>query len=92
MDRFVRKVEGIAMPLEDFLRQAYVAKQRISFCSCCRRKIVPTDFFDAAGVDPSAESVGDGLFELDALPNEAWAATRARVAEVLGGAPVAELW
>jgi ADP-ribose pyrophosphatase YjhB (NUDIX family) len=41
---------------------------------------------------PNHEIVAHGFFELDALPNETSAATRARVAEVLGGAPVAELW
>jgi ADP-ribose pyrophosphatase YjhB (NUDIX family) len=41
---------------------------------------------------PNHEIVGHGFFALDALPNDTSAATRARIAEVLGGAPVSELW
>src|ERR1700730_13315805 len=41
---------------------------------------------------PNHEIVAHGFFDVDALPNDTSAATRARVAEVLGGAPVAELW
>jgi 8-oxo-dGTP pyrophosphatase MutT (NUDIX family) len=41
---------------------------------------------------PNHEIVAHGFFALDALPNDTSAATRARIAEVLGGAPVSERW
>jgi len=42
--------------------------------------------------EPNREIIAHGFFAVDALPNDTSAATRARVAEVLGGAPVGELW
>jgi ADP-ribose pyrophosphatase YjhB (NUDIX family) len=41
---------------------------------------------------PDREIVGHGFFALDALPNDTTAATRTRIIEVLGGAPVSERW
>jgi hypothetical protein len=41
---------------------------------------------------PNHEIIAHGFFALDALPNDTSAATRARLAEVLAGAPIAELW
>jgi 8-oxo-dGTP pyrophosphatase MutT (NUDIX family) len=38
------------------------------------------------------EIVAHGFFPLDAMPHDTTAATRARIAEVFGGAPVAERW
>jgi ADP-ribose pyrophosphatase YjhB (NUDIX family) len=49
-------------------------------------------FFQPAMPKPNHEIVGHGFFALDALPNDTSAATRARIAEVLSGAPVSELW
>ena len=41
---------------------------------------------------PDREIVAHGFFAPDALPNDTTAATRARIIEVLGGAPVSERW
>ena len=41
---------------------------------------------------PNYEIVAHGFFSLDALPSDTAAGTRARIAEVLGGAPVSERW
>ena len=41
---------------------------------------------------PAREIVAHGFFAADALPNDTTAATRARIIEVLGGAPVSERW
>lgn len=49
-------------------------------------------FRQAASPKPNSEIVEHGFFALDALPDGTSRATRARVAEVLGGAPVGELW
>jgi 8-oxo-dGTP pyrophosphatase MutT (NUDIX family) len=49
-------------------------------------------FFQPVMPKPNHEIVGHGFFALEALPNDTSAATRARIAEVLGGAPVSELW
>src|SRR5262249_2745259 len=38
------------------------------------------------------EIVASGFFALDALPNDTTAATRARIIEVLGGAPMSQRW
>src|SRR5262249_5955864 len=49
-------------------------------------------FRQAAAPVPDREIVAHGFFALDALPNDTTAATRARIIEVLGGAPVSEHW
>ena len=41
---------------------------------------------------PSGEIAAHGFFPPDSLPQETTASTRARIAEVLAGRPVAELW
>src|SRR5215471_5266191 len=49
-------------------------------------------FRQSAPPVPDHEIVAHGFFALDALPNDTTAATRARIIEVLGGAPVSERW
>jgi len=41
---------------------------------------------------PNYEIITHGFFALDELPNDTTAATRARIIEVVGGAPVPEKW
>ena len=41
---------------------------------------------------PNHEIIAHGFFAIDALPEDTGRATRARIAEVLGGAAVSELW
>jgi 8-oxo-dGTP pyrophosphatase MutT (NUDIX family) len=41
---------------------------------------------------PNQEIIAHGFFARDALPGDTTRATRARIAEVLGGAAVSELW
>jgi hypothetical protein len=41
---------------------------------------------------PDREIIAHGFFPIDQLPNDTTASTRARIAEVLGGAPVPEEW
>jgi ADP-ribose pyrophosphatase YjhB (NUDIX family) len=53
---------------------------------------VVRDFRQAAAPVPDHEIIAHGFFAVDALPNDTTAATRARIAEVLGGAPVSERW
>jgi 8-oxo-dGTP pyrophosphatase MutT (NUDIX family) len=50
------------------------------------------DFRQTAAPKPSPEIVAHGFFVIDELPNDTTAATRARIIEVLGGAPVSERW
>jgi ADP-ribose pyrophosphatase YjhB (NUDIX family) len=49
-------------------------------------------FRQSAAPVPDREIVAHGFFAPDALPNDTTAATRARIIEVLGGAPVSERW
>ena len=49
-------------------------------------------FRQSAAPVPDREIVAHGFFAPDALPNDTTAATRARIIEVLGGAPVNERW
>lgn len=49
-------------------------------------------FRQSAAPIPDREIVEHGFFALDALPNDTTAATRTRIIEVLGGAPVSERW
>jgi len=53
---------------------------------------VVRDFRQVAAPVRSREIVAQGFFALGALPNDTTAATRARVAEVLDGAPASERW
>jgi ADP-ribose pyrophosphatase YjhB (NUDIX family) len=41
---------------------------------------------------PDREIVAHGFFAVDELPNDTTAGTRARIIEVLGGAPASERW
>ena len=41
---------------------------------------------------PNYEIIAHGFFALDQLPNDTTAATRARIIEVMGGAPMTERW
>jgi len=41
---------------------------------------------------PNYEIIAHGFFEPDALPDGVTRATRARIAEVFGGAAVSEVW
>jgi 8-oxo-dGTP pyrophosphatase MutT (NUDIX family) len=50
------------------------------------------DFRQLGPPVPDHEIVAHGFFPLDELPNDTTAATRARIIEVLGGAPVSERW
>jgi ADP-ribose pyrophosphatase YjhB (NUDIX family) len=49
-------------------------------------------FRQSAAPVPDHEIVAHGFFAIDALPNDTTAGTRARIVEVLGGAPVRERW
>jgi ADP-ribose pyrophosphatase YjhB (NUDIX family) len=49
-------------------------------------------FRQSAAPVPDHEIVAHGFFAVDELPNDTTAGTRARIVEVLGGAPVSERW
>ena len=53
---------------------------------------VVEDFQQQSVPQPGHEIAACGFFALDALPNDTTAGTRARIVEVLGGAPVSEYW
>jgi 8-oxo-dGTP pyrophosphatase MutT (NUDIX family) len=53
---------------------------------------VVRDFRQDAPHRPNREIVATGFFTIDALPAETTPATRARIAEVLHGAPVPQWW
>jgi ADP-ribose pyrophosphatase YjhB (NUDIX family) len=53
---------------------------------------VVQDFRQIAAPEPNYEIVAHGFFALEELPNDTTAGTRARIIEVVGGAPVAERW
>ncbi|MBX6328688.1 MAG: NUDIX domain-containing protein [Pseudolabrys sp.] len=53
---------------------------------------VVRDFLQSAPPKPGHEIVAHGFFMPDALPEDTSRATRARIAEVFGGAAVSELW
>lgn len=53
---------------------------------------VVQDFQQAGPFQPNHEISAAAFFALDGLPNDTTAGTRARIAEVLGGAPVSEHW
>jgi hypothetical protein len=50
------------------------------------------DFRQTAPPVPNREIVAHGFFPIEALPEDTTAATRARLAEVLHGAPQAQHW
>ncbi|HMF20896.1 MAG TPA: NUDIX domain-containing protein [Pseudolabrys sp.] len=50
------------------------------------------DFRQDGNPQPNHEIVAHGFFAPDALPEDASRGTRARVAEVIGGAAISELW
>ena len=50
------------------------------------------DFRQEKPPEPGYEIIAHGFFALDALPQDVTRATRARIAEVFGGAAVSELW
>ena len=50
------------------------------------------DFRQTAAPVPNREIIAHGFFKLDELPNDTTAATRARIIEVMGRAPVTERW
>lgn len=53
---------------------------------------VVRDFRQDGKPKPNHEIIAHGFFPSDALPEDATRATRARVAEVFGGAAISELW
>ncbi len=53
---------------------------------------VVRDFRQIGEPVPDLEIIAHGFFALDELPNDTTAATRARIIEVIGGAPVSEHW
>jgi ADP-ribose pyrophosphatase YjhB (NUDIX family) len=53
---------------------------------------VVRDFRQDGPPTPDAEIVAHGFFPVDALPDDATRGTRARIAEVIGGAAVSERW
>jgi 8-oxo-dGTP pyrophosphatase MutT (NUDIX family) len=50
------------------------------------------DFLQDGDPRPNREIVAHGFFHPDALPEDTGRGTRARVAEVFGGAPISEFW
>jgi 8-oxo-dGTP pyrophosphatase MutT (NUDIX family) len=50
------------------------------------------DFRQDGIFEPNREIIAASFFALDALPNDTTAGTRARIAEVVGGAPMSEHW
>ena len=53
---------------------------------------VVRDFRQIGPPVPDFEIIAHGFFALDQLPGDTTAATRARIIEVVGGAPVTERW
>jgi 8-oxo-dGTP pyrophosphatase MutT (NUDIX family) len=53
---------------------------------------VVRDFRQLGEPVPNLEIIAHGFFSLDELPNDTTAATRARIVEIVGGAPVTERW
>jgi len=67
-------------------RFAWNLNRRVAFES-------QVDFFPQDGVPlPNREIIAHGFFAPDALPAATGRATRARIAEVFGGAAVSEIW
>ncbi len=53
---------------------------------------VVRSFRQTAPPQPNREIIAHGFFAVDALPDDTSRATRARIAEVLGGQAAAEIW
>ena len=53
---------------------------------------VVQDFEQTGPFQPTAEIAHASFFAPDAMPNDTTAGTRARIAEVMGGAPVSQHW
>jgi ADP-ribose pyrophosphatase YjhB (NUDIX family) len=53
---------------------------------------VVRNFRQSAAPVPDHEITAHGFFAVEALPDDTTAATRARIVEVIGGAPVNERW
>jgi 8-oxo-dGTP pyrophosphatase MutT (NUDIX family) len=53
---------------------------------------VVEDFQQTGPFRPNREIAAAGFFAVDAMPGDTTAGTRARIAEVLGGAPISERW
>jgi 8-oxo-dGTP pyrophosphatase MutT (NUDIX family) len=53
---------------------------------------VVRDFRQIGVPVPNYEIIAHGFFSLDALPDDTTAATRARIIEIVGGAPARERW
>jgi len=53
---------------------------------------VVRDFRQERNPEPNHEIIAHGFFPPDALPEDVSRGTRARVAEVIGGAAVSEIW
>jgi 8-oxo-dGTP pyrophosphatase MutT (NUDIX family) len=53
---------------------------------------VLVDFRQIGAPVPDREIIAHGFFALEDLPNDTTAATRARIIEVMGGAPISERW
>ena len=53
---------------------------------------VVRDFLQKTVPQPNREIIAHGFFAPDALPEDTGRATRARLAEVLGGVAISELW
>ena len=53
---------------------------------------VVRDFRQVAAPVPNYEIIAHGFFAVEELPNDTTAATRARIIEVVGGAPMTERW
>jgi 8-oxo-dGTP pyrophosphatase MutT (NUDIX family) len=50
------------------------------------------DFRQMGEPVPNGEIIAHGFFNIDDLPNDTTASTRARIFEVIGGAPAPEAW
>jgi 8-oxo-dGTP pyrophosphatase MutT (NUDIX family) len=53
---------------------------------------VVRDFRQATWPVPNHEIIGHGFYAVDALPADTSVATRARIAEVMSGAPISDHW
>ena len=61
MDGAFRDVEGLSMPLENFLCFFELSKQWIFFRLACRGNVIPTDFLFLVRVNGGAQCFRDQL-------------------------------